>query len=42
MEMLDIWLGTVDRVDLEKGFLVPERQLWYVPSYIVDNSARKL
>lgn len=27
-KMLDIWLGTVDREDLEGEQLVPERQLW--------------
>lgn len=26
--MLDIWLGTVDRQDLEKGYMKPERMLW--------------
>lgn len=27
-KMFDIWLGTVDREDLEKDFMRPERQLW--------------
>ena len=27
-KMLDIWLGTVDREDLEKDFMRPERMLW--------------
>lgn len=26
--MLDIWLGTVDRDDLEKEWMRPERMLW--------------
>lgn len=26
--MLDIWLGTVDRDDLDKEWMVPERMLW--------------
>lgn len=26
--MLDIWLGTVDRKDLEKDYMKPERMLW--------------
>lgn len=26
--MLDIWLGTVDREDLEKEYIHPERMLW--------------
>ncbi|KAK4504268.1 hypothetical protein PRZ48_005184 [Zasmidium cellare] len=26
--MLDIWLGTVDRSDLEQDFMRPERALW--------------
>ena len=26
--MLDIWLGTVDRGDLEKDYMKPERMLW--------------
>lgn len=26
--MLDIWLGTVDREDLEKDYMSPERMLW--------------
>jgi rhodanese-related sulfurtransferase len=27
-KMLDIWLGSIDRTDLEKDFMAPERQLW--------------
>ena len=26
--MLDIWLGTVDREDLERDYMSPERMLW--------------
>lgn len=26
--MLDIWLGTVDREDLEKDYMSPERMMW--------------
>ena len=26
--MIDIWLGTVDREDLEKDYMAPERMLW--------------
>lgn len=26
--MIDIWLGTVDREDLEKEYMKPERMLW--------------
>ena len=26
--MLDIWLGTVDREDLEQGYMRPERMMW--------------
>ena len=26
--MLDVWLGTVDREDLEKDYMKPERMLW--------------
>ena len=26
--MLDIWLGTVDREDIEKDYMSPERMLW--------------
>ena len=26
--MLDIWLGTVDREDLEKDYMKPERMMW--------------
>jgi len=26
--MLDIWLGTVDRRDIEKDYMAPERMLW--------------
>jgi len=27
-KMFDIWLGTLDRADLEKDYMRPERQLW--------------
>jgi hypothetical protein len=27
-KMFDIWLGTLDRVDLEKEYMRPERMLW--------------
>ena len=27
-KMLDIWLGTVDREDLEKDWMAPERMMW--------------
>ena len=26
--MLDIWLGTVDREDLENDYMKPERMMW--------------
>jgi hypothetical protein len=26
--MIDIWLGTVDREDLDKDYMVPERMVW--------------
>ena len=28
-DMLDIMLGSIDREDLEKGYMVPDRQFWW-------------